>query len=182
MSREKTEECPVCGDMFSPQGLAGHLRMAHGVNTVDEVEQDQGSRKRDEVVRESQQTFTLVDTLSEIGNQREEIEEKDRTGLFLRDEGANEFLGALQELEREVRARLRDEGDTPQETVALKEKTEQVFDLIDRFARCREKRSEIEGASVSSTKEAEEALDRVERKIRSELEKVTESSNSHSTS
>lgn len=182
MARAKTEECPVCGDMFSPQGLSGHLRMAHGVNTVDELREDEGASERDAVVKESQQTITLVDKLSEVGDKREQIEEWDKSGLFVRDEGAKELGEALDKLEKEIRERLaaEEEGEgteAARETVSLSKKTEQVFKLIDRFVECREKREKIESASVSSTEEATEALDRVERKIRKQLEGITKDRN-----
>lgn len=185
MSREKTEECPVCGEMFSPQGLSGHLRMAHGVNTVDELREDDEAKERDAVMQESQQTITLVDKLSAIGQKREEVEKWDRSNLFQKDEGANEFLDALDGLEEKIRMRLSEEEEigvgTSQEIVSLAGETDQVFGLIDRFVRCRGKRQEVEEASLVSTKEAIEALDRVEQKIRDQLAKVTDN-NDHSTS
>lgn len=185
MAREKTEECPVCGEMFSPQGLSGHLRMAHGVNTVDELREDDGAGERDAVMQESQQTITLVDKLSAVGEKRDEVEKWDRSDIFRKDEGANEFLDALDGLEEKIRRRLSEEeeasAEASQETVSLAEETDQVFELIDRFAKCRRKRQEVEGASLTSTDEAVEALDRVERKIRDQLDKVT-GNNDHSSS
>jgi len=31
MERTKDKECPVCGEMYSSQGLSGHLRFTHGL-------------------------------------------------------------------------------------------------------------------------------------------------------
>ena len=31
--RARSIECPECGKKFTPQGIAGHLRMAHGVES-----------------------------------------------------------------------------------------------------------------------------------------------------
>lgn len=129
-------------------------------------------------MQESQQTITLVDKLSAVGEKREEVKKWDRSDIFRRDEGANEFLDALEGLEEKIRDRLSEEGEVStegsQKTVSLAEETDQVFELIDRFAKCREKRQEVEEASLTSTEEATEALDRVERKIRDQLAKVTQ--------
>jgi hypothetical protein len=158
--------------------------MAHGVNTVDELRGDDETRERNAVMQESQQTIALVDKLSAIGRKREEVEKWDRSNFLRRDEGANEFLDALEGLEEKIRERLSEEGEftgeSAQRTVSLVEETDQMFELIDRFAECREKRREVEGASLTSTKEATEALDRVERKIRQQLAKVTEDHSSSS--
>jgi len=37
MQRTKDKECPLCGEMFSSQGLNGHLRFTHGL-TGEEAE------------------------------------------------------------------------------------------------------------------------------------------------
>lgn len=43
MERTKDKECPICGEMYSSQGLSGHLRFTHGLtgkemkNTYREV-------------------------------------------------------------------------------------------------------------------------------------------------
>lgn len=179
MARAKTEECPVCGDMFSPQGLVGHLRMAHGVNTVDDAKNGEvvkhETSESDEIMRESGRTMQLIDRLSEIGDLREQVNEWSETDFFFTDETPKRLNEVLDEFEERIRDRLNEDGTQGQEakeTARLGKEWDQVRDLIERFCQCRQKRRQVQESSVSSKKEALNALDRVEEKIRNQLEKI----------
>lgn len=180
MARAKTEECSVCGDMFSPQGLVGHMRMAHGLNTVDDAKEGEVLKhetdESDEIMRESGRTMQLIDRLSEIGDLREQVSEWSETDFFFTDETPKRLNEVLDGFEERVRDRLNEDGtqgEEAKETARLGKEWDQVRDLIDRFCQCRRKRRQVKESSVSSKKEALNALDRVEEKIRDRLEKLS---------
>lgn len=102
--RKRTARCPHCREMFSPQGLLGHLRFKHQAPvasaTAKAVTRVTGVRDR------SQWTLELIKELEALGSERKELEaerakQRDPDGTLA------DCIDALKDRELEVRNELR---------------------------------------------------------------------------
>lgn len=106
-SRKKTEECPLCGEMFSPQGLDGHLRMAHQADpgkVKNMMNGADGEGLTEEP--EADQVLYCIRQMKKCRRTMEELDELDRSNLLRRDKSVREAKDTLAELERKYRDRL----------------------------------------------------------------------------
>jgi CelD/BcsL family acetyltransferase involved in cellulose biosynthesis len=115
MAREKTETCPECGGEFTPQGLAGHLRMSHGLDASDLSDIREKHKEALTLADRKQRTLDLIDDLQECKQKRKQIGELDEGGTFWNDKSSSEAEEALEKLIDDIRAELRRLGTDTEE-------------------------------------------------------------------
>lgn len=191
MAKNAPIQCPVCNEvMKSPQGLHGHLRFKHDI-WDEELDRVFEQAQKNHVVLESESggkgqsgdssptgspqapsldvQESLETMLARIGGMREALKEHDRSSKLFglvtiqRDEGPNEALEALDEMEMVVRERM-GTGSTDED---LRRKVVNSLDEMEGLVECRRQREVIEEKfSGERAEQRIEKLDRREASIR----------------
>jgi hypothetical protein len=109
--RKRTAKCPMCGELFSPQGLNGHLRFTHGMRG-DEMRQQQGAAViAGGVAERSRHTRDLIAELetirAKLNELRPKAEKSDGWGGHTPDGAITDACEALEARELEVRNEIR---------------------------------------------------------------------------
>ena len=108
MKVKKVVNCPVCGKEVKFQGLASHLRVAHGKVDI--------SDKRGEILAAAKpgpkslatRVLDLVDELEKIRSKKAKLEEIDKSGFFFTDEAVESLKKGLDKLEKELLRELKE--------------------------------------------------------------------------
>lgn len=106
-TRKRTRVCPECKELFSPQGLNGHLRFKHKLEgeAVKEHAEAAMVTVTDGITERVDTTMGLIDRLNAI---RGHIEGLPQQSLFGdRDETVDDCLVALKRREHECRNEIR---------------------------------------------------------------------------
>jgi hypothetical protein len=124
--RKRTAKCPKCGELFSPQGLNGHLRFTHGLGGDEMKQQQEAAVIVAGVTERARRTAELVRQLRDLQAQRLELSKPDERDE--NDDAYRDCASALDAAVLEVRNEIRKLQDKPP-LVAVQRRSlgEQVF-------------------------------------------------------
>lgn len=151
MAREKNKKCPECGDWFSSQGFAGHVKMSHGLEpgevTPANKEGSSGSTR-------------VSDGMAPSNTGKENS--KNEEGSSSENEPENKQ--SVQELDRpELEDRLMD----------LVDRMKSIRQKMAEVKKCDQSRFKVRGVDLTC-QEAKSALKIQERRVRNEIKDVRE--------
>lgn len=72
--RKRTAQCPECGEFFSPQGLAGHMRFKHDLESDEAADVLARVSVQGGVSERAKKTLELVQQLGELRDELQKLE------------------------------------------------------------------------------------------------------------